>query len=220
MIRRPPRSTLFPYTTLFRSHSAPTRGIVCETTTDCARRAGLPRVWGSRPGEARTAVASGDARAVHVRRESERPRADADAVGQRARSRVRPSEIDRREPAPRRPPNLFEPCRLPCRRGPAARAEQGRPPAAPRGTAALDVVHGRRADRAGTHEGGTLAGGRDGSGEHPQSGGGVQELTPRELNGLAACSLIQSAPSRCRPWASDARTRYAGRRSRAAAPRR
>src|SRR2546426_7633204 len=73
MIRRPPRSTLFPYTTLFRSHSAPTRGIVRETTTDRARRAGLPRVWGSRPGEARTAVASGDPRAVHVRRESERP---------------------------------------------------------------------------------------------------------------------------------------------------
>src|SRR2546426_3172969 len=26
MIRRPPRSTLFPYTTLFRSHAGPTRG--------------------------------------------------------------------------------------------------------------------------------------------------------------------------------------------------
>src|SRR3712207_8606454 len=26
MIRRPPRSTLFPYTTLFRSHGAPTTG--------------------------------------------------------------------------------------------------------------------------------------------------------------------------------------------------
>src|SRR6266705_3547130 len=37
---------------------------------------------------------------------------------------------------------------------------------------------------------------------------------------LAACSLTQSAPSRCRPSSSDARTRYAGRRRRAAAPRR
>src|SRR5437773_779458 len=82
------------------------------------------------------------------------------------------------------------------------------------------VALGRRADRAGTHEGGTLAGGRDGSGEHPQSGGGVQELSPRELKALAACSLTQSAPSRCRPSSSDARTRYAGRRRRAVAPRR
>src|SRR5258708_11601362 len=36
MIRRPPRSTLFPYTTLFRSHSADTSpataGIVCAKT--------------------------------------------------------------------------------------------------------------------------------------------------------------------------------------------
>src|SRR5205807_10410429 len=71
-----------PHAVLPSVHSAPTRGIVRETTTDRARRAGLPRVWGSRPGETRTAVASGDARAVHVRRESERPRADADAVGQ------------------------------------------------------------------------------------------------------------------------------------------
>src|SRR2546422_11487819 len=28
MIRRPPRSTLFPYTTLFRSHPNPQRGVV------------------------------------------------------------------------------------------------------------------------------------------------------------------------------------------------
>ncbi len=131
-----------------------------------------------------------------------------------------PLPVPNKEPAPRRPPNLFEPCRLPCRRGPATRAEQGEPPAPPGGTAALDVVHGLCADRAGTHEGGTLAGSRDGPGEHPQSGGGVQELTPRELKALAACSLTQSAPSRCRPSSSDARTRYAGRRRRAVAPRR
>src|SRR2546422_11359252 len=34
MIRRPPRSTLFPYTTLFRSRSAKSRGlhVTCEVT--------------------------------------------------------------------------------------------------------------------------------------------------------------------------------------------
>src|SRR5258705_6397502 len=31
MIRRPPRSTLFPYTTLFRSHRAPVGGEPCPT---------------------------------------------------------------------------------------------------------------------------------------------------------------------------------------------
>src|SRR2546430_4107882 len=36
MIRRPPRSTLFPYTTLFRSHH---RGIVAETAGPHGRRA-------------------------------------------------------------------------------------------------------------------------------------------------------------------------------------
>src|SRR5712691_2684268 len=169
-------------------------------------------LWGSERG-----LASGHLKSTDV---NQRLMVQIDLEDGEARSRVQPLEIDRREPAPRRPPNLFEPCRLPCRRGPAARAEQGGPPAPPGGTAALDVVHGRRADRAGTHEGGTLAGGRDGSGEHPQSGGGVQELTPRELKAVAACSLTQSAPSRCRPSSSDARTRYAGRRRRAVAPRR
>src|SRR2546426_12657581 len=36
MIRRPPRSTLFPYTTLFRSRPFPTSGgIVCATASSC-----------------------------------------------------------------------------------------------------------------------------------------------------------------------------------------
>src|SRR5689334_23443016 len=34
MIRRPPRSTLFPYTTLFRSHFADTRDTLCYATND------------------------------------------------------------------------------------------------------------------------------------------------------------------------------------------
>src|SRR2546425_7166939 len=53
MIRRPPRSTLFPYTTLFRSHPAaePRRRVPRFTRTSArpvtARRAprGLPSAW-------------------------------------------------------------------------------------------------------------------------------------------------------------------------------
>src|SRR2546428_9661417 len=40
MIRRPPRSTLFPYTTLFRSH--------CESAPETAANP-KPRRWGERP---------------------------------------------------------------------------------------------------------------------------------------------------------------------------
>src|SRR5256885_5428368 len=40
MIRRPPRSTLFPYTTLFRS------ALLCEVRRQCARR--LPGPWRGR----------------------------------------------------------------------------------------------------------------------------------------------------------------------------
>src|SRR5690349_24184623 len=36
MIRRPPRSTLFPYTTLFRSHRS-TRGCLCEKRRQSSR---------------------------------------------------------------------------------------------------------------------------------------------------------------------------------------
>src|SRR3712207_7440636 len=36
MIRRPPRSTLFPYTTLFRSDIAWQRGILCQPSADTA----------------------------------------------------------------------------------------------------------------------------------------------------------------------------------------
>src|SRR2546427_8744190 len=37
MIRRPPRSTLFPYTTLFRSTSAPSRATSPTSTGTCRR---------------------------------------------------------------------------------------------------------------------------------------------------------------------------------------
>src|SRR3989441_11062792 len=46
MIRRPPRSTLFPYTTLFRS-GADVRCVACKVLKN-AIRAGLAR-WGKRP---------------------------------------------------------------------------------------------------------------------------------------------------------------------------
>src|SRR2546425_11058606 len=54
MIRRPPRSTLFPYTTLFRSHRAPHRrhGAGPEVVAD-ARALNVWRRWGYRllPGD-------------------------------------------------------------------------------------------------------------------------------------------------------------------------
>src|SRR5258708_27064281 len=45
MIRRPPRSTLFPYTTLFRSHSlhAPCAGLQRDLADHVHRRRLLPR---------------------------------------------------------------------------------------------------------------------------------------------------------------------------------
>src|SRR3989475_5101843 len=54
MIRRPPRSTLFPYTTLFRSRAAitlklnvyeDTGAIIAAVTTSIPENAGSPRNW-------------------------------------------------------------------------------------------------------------------------------------------------------------------------------
>src|SRR2546427_9764026 len=42
MIRRPPRSTLFPYTTLFRSGPVQRHGHPCLSERDAARRHGRP----------------------------------------------------------------------------------------------------------------------------------------------------------------------------------
>src|SRR2546430_8924225 len=41
MIRRPPRSTLFPYTTLFRSLGGPVAGPVIDRDEACMQRAGV-----------------------------------------------------------------------------------------------------------------------------------------------------------------------------------
>src|SRR2546426_12518943 len=61
MIRRPPRSTLFPYTTLFRSHH---RGAVAEASGSpagrAARRGGVARAAGGARGpRGRPAVSTG-----------------------------------------------------------------------------------------------------------------------------------------------------------------
>src|SRR2546430_13374218 len=46
MIRRPPRSTLFPYTTLFRSRARPARRVLREFSARKCRRANSFVVWG------------------------------------------------------------------------------------------------------------------------------------------------------------------------------
>src|SRR2546430_15275442 len=45
MIRRPPRSTLFPYTTLFRSRARPARRVLREFSARKCRRANSFVVW-------------------------------------------------------------------------------------------------------------------------------------------------------------------------------
>src|SRR2546430_9910015 len=48
MIRRPPRSTLFPYTTLFRSHHAdPRRTMTDQTSTELSASCGTPAALSS-----------------------------------------------------------------------------------------------------------------------------------------------------------------------------
>src|SRR5260370_2987577 len=63
MIRRPPRSTLFPYTTLFRSHDRNERGAVDERGERVARRREWSRARGIRD--------DGSERAVVIDRRSE-----------------------------------------------------------------------------------------------------------------------------------------------------
>src|SRR2546427_6280856 len=45
MIRRPPRSTLFPYTTLFRSRTRPGPGSALRSDGRGAARRGFPTAW-------------------------------------------------------------------------------------------------------------------------------------------------------------------------------
>src|SRR2546426_5530237 len=64
MIRRPPRSTLFPYTTLFRSLARTSRGAPCAARAPCCGSRGR----GSGPEAARATELRVDQR-YHVRRE-------------------------------------------------------------------------------------------------------------------------------------------------------
>src|SRR2546428_9724822 len=62
MIRRPPRSTLFPYTTLFRSGVGDRRGAVEAEAVDLAGEGG--GVMHLRPQRGRVGIVDGDAAAV------------------------------------------------------------------------------------------------------------------------------------------------------------
>src|SRR5258708_28519623 len=64
MIRRPPRSTLFPYTTLFRSRSPPSLGLGLERRRPAIDAQGLLLAGG-----APEAIRAGDGDAVDARRE-------------------------------------------------------------------------------------------------------------------------------------------------------
>src|SRR5260221_2112114 len=54
MIRRPPRSTLFPYTTLFRSRPASLGNRDCECRNHCPREAAGQCYWSHRRSEEHT----------------------------------------------------------------------------------------------------------------------------------------------------------------------
>src|SRR2546422_3471792 len=62
MIRRPPRSTLFPYTTLFRSRSERRRGARAAEDRGVAVEHQAPRRVGQRPGARRRAEVCDQAR--------------------------------------------------------------------------------------------------------------------------------------------------------------
>src|SRR3712207_8668767 len=50
MIRRPPRSTLFPYTTLFRSHAAVPRDAALQALSSSSRASLILLLWMARSG--------------------------------------------------------------------------------------------------------------------------------------------------------------------------
>src|SRR5258708_23172764 len=70
MIRRPPRSTLFPYTTLFRSNVIPTPRIAAEDAATVHLDIGAREAGYTRPGTVDIATA-GDPRLVREGRRSE-----------------------------------------------------------------------------------------------------------------------------------------------------
>src|SRR3712207_8290075 len=86
MIRRPPRSTLFPYTTLFRSH----RGVRRRALVGARERGGRA---------ARGADVASPRRAARLRDRRDAAPLDAEAVGDRreARSEEHTSELQSRQ---------------------------------------------------------------------------------------------------------------------------
>src|SRR5437868_11868564 len=54
MLRRPPRSTLFPYTTLFRSERRPCKPLLSHSASDRSQPSGEHRVVPLRPAEVRS----------------------------------------------------------------------------------------------------------------------------------------------------------------------
>src|SRR3712207_8237602 len=83
MIRRPPRSTLFPYTTLFRSQPL----VRADRLRQAVDHHGRPEV-------ARAEGAMARLRAYHVQREAPRPEADERG---RSRSEEHTSELQSRQ---------------------------------------------------------------------------------------------------------------------------
>src|SRR2546427_9273430 len=82
MIRRPPRSTLFPYTTLFRSPDAGIKGVTCRR-----------HAFGGTGRNAETGVRSGFGLQRVSRRSRRNIKADFSLVGFRLRSEEHTSEL-------------------------------------------------------------------------------------------------------------------------------
>src|SRR3712207_7901807 len=86
MIRRPPRSTLFPYTTLFRSSGCPLRTPSATAPSTRCARAGV-----SRPGTPPPPTSAAAARGGRERRTAPQPRR------RRPRSEEHTSELQSRQ---------------------------------------------------------------------------------------------------------------------------
>src|SRR5260370_23262446 len=71
MIRRPPRSTLFPYTTLFRSCLNRDRGSGTQNLRESSRCRKRSRVWSACPGKKATASSDPEAQDRDSRSRSE-----------------------------------------------------------------------------------------------------------------------------------------------------
>src|SRR3712207_9451515 len=101
MIRRPPRSTLFPYTTLFRSRARSRAAAAPGTTT--RRRGGVPRGRGGRRRSGRSLVLlaetadEADADQVEHQRHDEEREADREDRRVVDRAALRVAERDLRD---------------------------------------------------------------------------------------------------------------------------